>query len=158
MDEKQCNSCKVVKELTCFIKRKTKSGYGGTCKECKNRKQRESRVAIGNSYTRKYEKSLKGFIMRTYRNMKSRVEGVQKGKAHLYFGKFLVNKEDFYLWVESRDDFFILWGQWLESDYDRKLTPSIDRVDSNLGYDLSNMRWITHSENSRLGAESKYSK
>lgn len=44
-----------------------------------------------------------------------------------------------------------MFSTWEESKYNRKLTPTVDRIDSTLGYLESNMRWLTHSENSRLG-------
>ena len=96
--------------------------------------------------------------MRTYRNMQSRVSGVQKKKAHLYLGLDLLPREDFYSWAQSDATFLILWEVWVASSYERKLTPSIDRIDSSKGYQLDNMRWLTHSENSRLGNLSRYSK
>lgn len=100
---------------------------------------------------RQYEKTPKGFLMRAYRNMKSRVDGVQKLKAHLYVGKGLhVSKEDFYAWSEADTAFNRLFSAWVRAGYDQRLTPSIDRIDSNKGYSLSNMRWITHSMNSAL--------
>lgn len=33
--------------------------------------------------------------MRVYRNMKSRVEGIQKLKSHLYEGKEILDKQSF---------------------------------------------------------------
>ena len=33
---------------------------------------------------------------------------------------------------------------------------SVDRVDSSKGYELSNMEWVTHSENSRRGAVNRH--
>jgi len=41
----------------------------------------------GNAITHKYEKTKNGFLMRVYRNMRSRIAGVQKEKFHLYAGK-----------------------------------------------------------------------
>jgi hypothetical protein len=38
------------------------------------------------------------------------------------------------------------------SEFNRKLAPTVDRIDSSKGYSLDNMRWLTHSENSRLGS------
>ena len=114
--------------------------------------QRNNRKENGNMSTRKYEKTINGFLMRLYRNMQSRVNGVQKAKYHLYEGKTLLPKEDFYKWANNSEIFHSLFDIWEQSNYDRKLTPSVDRVDSNKGYELGNMRWVTHSENSRLGA------
>ena len=65
-------------------------------KEEKLKWQRERRKNNGNASTKKYEKTKNGFLMRCYRNMKSRITGVQKQKAHLYVGKSLLEKELFY--------------------------------------------------------------
>jgi hypothetical protein len=43
----------------------------------------------------------------------------------------------------------------VSSGYDRKLTPTVDRINTELGYEIHNMRWLTHSENSRLGGRAK---
>lgn len=67
-------------------------------KEERLKYQRERRKLNGNLYTKRYEKTEAGFLMRMYRNMKSRVTGVQSKKAHLYKGKDLLAKEDFYEW------------------------------------------------------------
>lgn len=121
------------------------------------RKQREYRLRNGNLSTKKYEKTKKGFLMRVYRNMESRITGIQYKKAHLYKDKELLNREDFYNFSINNPTFHILFNIWENSQYSRKLSPSIDRIDSTLGYNLDNMRWITHSENSKLGAISRHS-
>ena len=98
---------------------------------------------------KKYEKTKTGFLVRVYRNMKSRVTGVQKNKHHLYKGKYLLPKEEFYEWSKSSEDFHWLFHIWENSNYERRLTPSIDRIDSNFGYQLNNMRWVPFHENCR---------
>lgn len=120
--------------------------------EKRKEQQREYRARTGNSCTWKYEKTMNGFLMRLYRNMKSRVTGVQRLKFHLYAGCELVSKEEFYSWAKESEEFLKLFSDWVMSNYDRKLTPSVDRVDSTYGYRLDNMEWVTHSENSRRGA------
>lgn len=116
--------------------------------------QRLYRKKNGNLCTRKYEKTPSGFLMRLYRNMTSRVTGIQKKKAHLYVGKTILPREEFYRWADSKQ-FKELFKNWEASKYDRKLTPTVNRIDSSLGYQLDNIEWLTHSENSRLGALSK---
>jgi hypothetical protein len=124
-------------------------------KEEKNAKQREARRMNGNAYTKKYEKTKRGFLMRCYRNMQSRVRGIQRQKAHLYAHiDNIIPREEFYTWAMNSPDFHALFGQWEASGHDRRLTPSVDRASSLGGYSLDNMRWLTHSENSRLGAVS----
>lgn len=124
-------------------------------RELLNARQRERRARQGNSVTKKYEKTPKGKIMRSYRNMQSRVEGIQHLKAHLYQGKTLLSRDEFYEWSMFDPDFCTLYVAWQESGYDRKLSPSVDRIDSTKGYVMGNIRWLTHSENSRLGSLSQ---
>jgi hypothetical protein len=110
---------------------------------------------MGNSITHKYEKTINGFLMREYRNMQSRVTGVQKQKAHLYLGKELLSREAFYEWALCNTEFMFLFITWENNGYLQKLTPTVDRIDSGRGYTLDNMEWVTHSENSRRGSVSK---
>jgi len=117
--------------------------------------QRQYRRNNNNAVTKKYEKTKRGKLMRIYRNMVSRVTGVQKAKYHLYQGRCLLGKEEFYDWALNSPEFHALFKAWQSSGYDRKLAPSVDRVDSSKGYELSNMEWVTHSENSRRGSKNR---
>lgn len=114
-------------------------------------KQKEYRERTGNAATKKYERTKKGKLMRNYRNMESRVKGIQWRKAHLYEGKSLIPRDEFYEWAMSSAQFHRLFDAWEKSGYSRKLAPSVDRVDSSRGYEIGNMEWVTHSENSRRG-------
>ena len=124
----------------------------------RNLYQRERRKLNGNAYTKKYEKTKKGFLMRLYRNMKSRVTGVQKLKVHLYKGKFLLNKNEFYEWAINNSKFHELFNEWELSGYERRICPSVDRIDSSLGYELTNMEFVPFHENCRRGLYSKLKK
>jgi hypothetical protein len=117
--------------------------------------RRAHRKRTGNADSHRYEKTPNGFLMRLYRNMKSRVTGVQKLKAHLYKGKELLPRDLFYNWSKSNETFWSLFEIWIASGCDRKLTPTVNRIDSKRGYTLDNMEWITHSENSRLTSRNK---
>jgi len=109
--------------------------------------QRKQRLKDNNLYTKRYEKTKSGFLMRTYRNMLSRVSGVTKNKNHLYLGKEILPKANFYHWSKCNEDFNKLFLNWGSSNYNRKLTPSIDRINPDIGYIFGNIRWITFSEN-----------
>lgn len=100
--------------------------------------------------SKKYEKTRKGFLMRAHRNMRSRVLGIQKQKHHLYSHiDSVISREDFYAWSLSDPAYNALFDAWAAAGYDRKLTPSVDRIDPKKGYTADNMEWVTHSENSR---------
>lgn len=126
--------------------------HGRICRKCRNLNQKEYRKRNNNLSTKIYEKTKRGYLVRTYRNMLSRVNGVLKSKSHLYEGLSILDKEDFYRWSEADESFNNLFAAWEESGYDTKLSPSIDRINPKDGYSLDNMRWLTHGENSRLGA------
>lgn len=158
-NEKTCKECSKTKPIYLFKKHSgCKGGYRPVCQECTNVKQREYRNRNSDKHTKKYEKTKTGYLMRTYRNMLSRTNGVLKHKQHLYSGKFLLGKEDFYDWSLNNQDFHNLFDEWERQGYPTRLSPSIDRRDSSEGYTISNMRWITHSENSKRGAYSRYGK
>lgn len=112
------------------------------------RKQREYRKRTGNRVTKKYERTKKGKLMRTYRNMQSRVEGILKGKCHLYEGKAICTREEFYEWALSTTEFHWLYDRWVNRGHKPGDSPSIDRIDPDKGYTLGNMRWLTHADNS----------
>jgi hypothetical protein len=120
-------------------------------REEQNALQRERRKRTGNLHTKRYEKTVAGFLVRTYRNMKSRVTGVQRKKHHLYAGVDLLEKADFYQWSQASAEFLRLFAEWEAAGYPRIMTPSIDRIDPSRGYTLDNMHWITFEENSRRG-------
>lgn len=118
-------------------------------------KQRQHRKKTGNAITKKYERTKKGKLMRTYRNMQSRVTGILKKKRHLYDGKGIITRDEFYDWSLSQSEFHRLYDEWVASGYQHRLSPSIDRIDTDLGYVPGNMRWLTHSENSSLSSYRK---
>jgi len=120
--------------------------------ERKLRWQREQRARTKNRCTKKYEKTPNGFLMRVYRNMLSRVRGIQPRNRELYVGFPILPKEQFYDWALSDSQFVQLFSVWEASRFDRRLTPSIDRINPDRGYESDNIRWLTHSENSSLGA------
>jgi len=104
----------------------------------------------------KYEKTKNGFIMRLYRNMKSRVTGIQWSKHHLYVGCEILPKEEFYKWASSNSEFHRLFANYEANGFPRKLASSVDRIDSRKGYEISNMEFVTMSENSRRGSVSQH--
>lgn len=115
--------------------------------------QRDYRNKNGDIHTKAYERTVSGKLMRTYKNMYHRVKGVvSRGKSR-YEGLEILSKEEFYSWSKSDPTFLSLYNSWVESDYDRKLSPSVDRIKTDVGYVLGNIRWITHSENSKLGGQ-----
>ena len=117
--------------------------------EDRNARQRMRRAASGDAVTKRYERTPNGKLMRTYCNMQSRVLGILKHKRHLYEGKDILSREEFYEWALATPEFHRLFDGWVASGYKCGASPSVDRIDPTKGYVLSNMEWVTHSENSR---------
>lgn len=88
------------------------------------------------------------FLKKLYSGIKSRVTSSTKEKAHLYYGLELLPKKEF-IDFSLNSNFPLLYEAWLSSGKKRPLVPSIDRIDSSKGYILSNIRWVTLSENSK---------
>lgn len=114
----------------------------------RNARQREWRKSVGNSDTKKYEKTKRGFLVRCYRNMLSRVTGIQKKKAHIYMGLPILPRSEFYEMALADPKFHALFAAWESGGHDISMTPSPDRIDDKVGYLRSNIQWLTHSENS----------
>ena len=158
-NKKTCIRCGYEYPIGDFrIQIETRDGHVNQCRVCLNEIQRARRTRLIDLYSeksKKYAKTKKGFLMNAYHNMRGRVTGIQKNKAHLYMGKSLLPRELFYSWALASPEFHFLFNAWDASSYERVLCPSVDRIDSAKGYELSNMEWVTHSENSRRGSVSR---
>jgi hypothetical protein len=146
---KICSVCNQAKESSTYYK------WSSICQPCKNTKTREYRNLNENKCTKKYEKTKKGFLVRMYRNMTSRVLGIQKRSINLYLGKSILSKDEFYNWALNDTNFNLLFDEWEKNEYKRKITPSIDRIDSKFGYTLDNIQFLTLSENSSKTSKNK---
>ena len=124
-----------------------------------NERQRLRRKLDGNRDTKKYEKTKKGFLMRKYHHMRGRIEGHSYYPgAHMWAGKELLPKDEFYNWAMNRPEFHQLFEEWEKSGYERKLCPSVDRIDSSKGYIIGNMEFVTFSVNCTRGSHSRWKK
>jgi acetoin utilization deacetylase AcuC-like enzyme len=147
---KLCSKCSIEKDLTNFYK------HSAICKECRNERTRIYRLNNANLWTRRYEKTKKGFLVRMYRNMTSRVKGVQKDYIHIYQGLDILPKEQFYEFALNNSEFHRLFKEWKDALYERRLCPSIDRIDTKFGYTLGNIQFLTMSENASKTSRRKY--
>lgn len=166
MEIYNCIKCGVTKKRTLIRankkdpnKYKDENGkilIGNRCYECAKIYQKELRIKTDSKSIKIYEKTLKGYLVRTYRNMLSRVKGILKKKAHLYNGLEILDKQTFYQWSLNNKDYTTNFNKYKKSNYELRYAPSIDRIDSSKGYVLENMRWVAFHVNCSGGAKSKH--
>lgn len=169
MNKKRCRTCKNWLHRTAkkgsngafiYVDSKQRLSRNNQCGDCTNKQARENwknpndKRKLGIKHYEAF--TIDGYIMRKYRNMLSRVRGIQKLKAHLYANKQILTKDEFYKWAKNHEDFKTLWSCYIKNNRQRSLAPSIERIDPKKGYIVENMEWITHSENSKRGAISRH--
>lgn len=93
-------------------------------------------------YLKEWSKTCTGCLSYIYSRMKRRVKSFKYHK-----GLSIISRKDFYAWAESRDDYKQLFQKWVLSNYDKRLSPSIDRIDSSKEYTVDNMNFLTTHEN-----------
>lgn len=52
-------------------------------------------------------------------------------------------KEEFFNWAILQSNFEIVYNNWTNSNYDKNLKPSVDRLDDYKGYKLNNLQILT---------------
>jgi len=104
-------------------------------------------------YSHRYKVSTTGFLGNLYRSMRRRVEGRTAHNRGNWAGKPILPKDVFVQWAKNHPDFLASYKRWFSNGFDRKLTPSVNRMNSNKGYVLGNMEWMTNSQNSGLSGE-----
>jgi len=70
---------------------------------------------------------------------------------HSSTGKGILLRNEFMSWCyrnENYDIFIGIYNNWKENNFIHKLSPSIDRINNNIGYYQSNIQWLTLSDNS----------
>jgi hypothetical protein len=131
MNKKRCSHCKEIKTTDKFYKNKNyKDGFLNCCIVCHKEIQR------------KYDFSKDGIISKVYSCQKnnSKRRGFEPPKY---------TKEEFKKWVLSQDIFHKLHEIWVNNNYQKRLKPSIDRIDDNYGYSLDNIQITIYQSNIR---------
>ena len=126
---KICKSCKSELLLSEFYKNKTiKSGLDGSCKYCHQKSKA------------KYKRSKKGLISNIYGQQRSS----SKLRGHILPTYSALQFKD---WIYAQNNFQHIFDNWVKSNYNKDLIPSVDRLDVTLPYSFSNIQLITWRDN-----------
>ena len=160
MESKICFKCGLIKTIDSFYKHhQLVGGRLNKCKECTKSDVRKN-LAEKKEYYSKYEKDRQrnNFVrifQHRFSGIKSRVLGKSK-RDYKVKGSKMFTKEQFTSWCYKKknfDKFIKLHGEWKDGGFERRLCPSIDRINENGFYTIGNIQWIQQWKNT-----SKYRK
>lgn len=127
---KKCSFCKIEKRDDDFYKCSCNK-----CKECVKESVRKRREAIGDVYDR----TRHGVLRVMYKTQKR--NNILRG-----YGDMEYSKSELGEWL-SNNGFDDMYSDWVSSGFIKDLKPSVDRIDSEAGYSIGNIRLVTWREN-----------
>lgn len=126
--QKQCNKCLTTFDLNRFsLSKNNKDGYSHQCKKCKA------------EFTRNYTKTPKGKISQIFNCQKKS----SKDRGH---PPPSYTKADLENWL-YKHAFTEYFNTWVNSNYSKELSPSVDRLDDSKGYCFNNIRLVYWKDN-----------
>ncbi len=126
---KKCSLCKKTKLKTKYGKRKiAKDGLNSQCNKCRQKS------------TQKWKRTKEGIISVIYSNQKTH----SKSRGHR---PPEYTKEELTEWLYSQKEFHEIHKEWAEGGYNKRLTPSVDRLIDTVHYCFGNIQLLTWREN-----------
>lgn len=154
--QKECFKCSEVKPLSEFYKHSEMAdGTVNKCKACNKKdnvenwhKKRPEKVAYDRT---RHRYSIQRIFDHRYNGIKSRcVVGRSSGKHYRVTGTKFLSKKQWNTWCYEQTNFkkfMKIYNNWVASDFEEKLSPSIDRINNNGRYRVGNIQWLTKSQN-----------
>lgn len=105
---------------------------------------------------RAYYHTKRGYLVLKYAGIVDRCTNPRCRNAHIYYGLTYPKKEVFYEWAMASKEFHSLFRKYARSGYQRRLSPSVDRIDDSLGYDLTNIQWLPNYLNAAKGTQRRW--
>jgi hypothetical protein len=135
--------------------KKTKSIPTCEFKDCENPRRWTGSIRGGWDrfcYIHSRKATINRFLSCVYSSMNQRVKGKNTSRPDLYMGLPILPRDIFYTWSKNHPDFLALYKRWFSNNFDRKLTPTVNRMNSSKGYVLGNIEWVTNSQNCGLSS------
>ena len=144
MQLKTCPKCGLPKPLDEFYRSDvSKDGRRSYCQDCEREWARQQHALS--------RVDLRYFVIDKYNDkLARRVSGTKGGNTlKSYIGLPICSKAEFVEWSLAQPELTVMFDSWVAAEWPRRLCPSIDRLNSTLGYTLDpmNLQWITWSEN-----------
>lgn len=100
----------------------------------------------------KHNKEADLLYVRTPRGLAMKIHSSQIRASKLKrYKQPTYTSDELYEWLISQPDWNVLFYAWKESKYDKMLIPSVDRINSLLGYTFSNIQLLTWKKNRDKG-------
>ena len=136
---KQCFKCLQTKPFSDFYKHKQMvDGHLNKCKECAKKDTNSNEKCFSTS-NESYDKTEKGVIRVIYKAQKANSK-TRKMPMPSY------TKQELSIWLYE-NGFKKLYDNWVKNNYNRKLKPSIDRLNDFEPYTFENIRLVTWQDN-----------
>ena len=92
------------------------------------------------TYKKAYKKTIDGLISKIYGQQKQ--SSKKRGHQPPTYSKELLHR-----WITAHVIFQELYDNWIASNYEKDLVPSVDRLDDSKGYSFDNIQLMTWKEN-----------
>lgn len=90
--------------------------------------------------TKNYRRTVPGLLTLIYANQ--RMTSKKAGRELPAY-----TKQQLKDWMLSQPNFQLLWNNWVESDFQKELSPSVDRKNNTRSYTLDNIQLVTWKQN-----------
>jgi len=155
---KKCFKCNVTKTLSNFYRHSGMAdGTVNKCKECNKKENKENwhakieKKKEYDLYRSRY--SIQRIFNHRYSGIKRRcLKGGSCNRKYLVTGTSFLSKQEWDKWCFKQNNylkFLKLYNIWLLNNFDERLSPSIDRINSQKGYITNNLQWLSKSDNCR---------